>query len=438
MLTDPVWGKTGLWFYFLLRHFGPPQRWLMARWFVAVRQETTPRPYLPMGLSDNGKRIGRSTDLLSRDAKWRSLWVQGNAGMGKTAMVSYLQSSYFGDPALPTLGKAFAHFGCIPIVVPLREYRHVAFEPGNPEDWVPRVARMAVSAFGLPFEDHSLFRAMLGSGNFLLVLDGANEVEHDKTIVLYARAAPSVRLLVTSQLPGSKDFTNWHLPYTIQDEIEPLICLFLEPPERGQSTYARITDTPLLSAICSGYDVRLIADLVESRGDDVQLPADRLGLYELILAEIRMPDGSKFPEESLCKAAWTLWRDGERKFAAGQYLETDLLDVLTSENQKVLRILDGQQFEFRHDQMRAYLAAKWAAVHEVQPITLFEKESDIWRLLSSEQEEVWNFFAEMYVAARPKDAMALWKWSTEHPDRVNFQHALQGVLKAAGHNPRIS
>ena len=159
VLTDPVWGKTGLWFYFLLRHFGPLQRWLMARWFVAVRQETTPRPYLPMGLSDNGKRIGRSTDLLSRDAKWRSLWVQGNAGMGKTAMVSYLQSSYFGDPALPTLGKAFAHFGCIPIVVPLREYRHVAFEPGNPEDWVPRVARMAVSAFGLPFEDHSLFRA---------------------------------------------------------------------------------------------------------------------------------------------------------------------------------------------------------------------------------------------------------------------------------------
>jgi hypothetical protein len=31
VLTDPVWGKIGLWFYFGLRHASPLQRWVMAR-----------------------------------------------------------------------------------------------------------------------------------------------------------------------------------------------------------------------------------------------------------------------------------------------------------------------------------------------------------------------------------------------------------------------
>jgi len=88
VLTDPVWGKTGLWFYFALRHAGPLQRWIMSRWFDAVRQKTSRQPYLPMTLSGDGRGpVGRSTDLLYRDLKWQRLWVQGNAGMGKTAMV---------------------------------------------------------------------------------------------------------------------------------------------------------------------------------------------------------------------------------------------------------------------------------------------------------------------------------------------------------------
>ena len=34
------------------------------------------------------------------------------------------------------------------------------------------------------------------------------------------------------------------------------------------------------------------------------------------------------------------------------------------------------------------------------------------RLSRKEQDEVWNFFAEMYVAEQPGDATDLWKWST--------------------------
>jgi len=90
--------------------------------------------------------------------------------------------------------------------------------------------------------------------------------------------------------------------------------------------------------------------------------------------------------------------------------------------------------------MRAYLAARWAAEHEVQPISLFEQESAIWRLSRKEQEEVWNFFAEL-LAAKPDrlgDATALWKWSTAHPDRVILQHALQRALRELGLDPELS
>jgi len=437
VLTDPVWGKTGLWFYFALRHAGPLQRWIMSRWFDAVRQKISHQPYLPMTLNGDERLVGRSTDLLYRDLKWQRLWVQGNAGMGKTAMVAYAQSTFFADPERPTLRDAFARFRTVPIIVPLREYRHVALDPGHPEDWVPSVARMAVSAFGVPFEDSGLFRAMIKSGGFLLVLDGANEVEHDEEIELFARSAPMVRLLVTSQLRGSEYFTNLHLPRSIGDEIKPLLCLFLGQ-EEGEQIFARIERTPLLNAIQSGYDVRLIADLVEDQGPDVALPGDRLGLYQLILDAIQMPTGNKFPEENLCKAAWAMWRDGERKLEVGKHLDKDLLILLIREHQKVLRILDGQQFEFRHDQMRAYLAARWAAWHEAQPIGLFEKDNAIWRLSRKEQDEVWNFFVDMYVAERSENAVDLWKWSTAHPDRVILQHALQRALGLTGLDPEMT
>jgi hypothetical protein len=434
VLTDPVWGKTGLWFYFALRNAGPLQRWVMARWFDTVRQKTSRQAYLPMTLSDDGEPVGRSTELLDADPKWERLWVQGNAGMGKTAMISDLQSRFFADPDLPTLRQAYARFRSVPIIVPLREYRHVALDSSHPENWVPSVARMAVSAFGVAFENDALFRAMVKSGGFLLVLDGANEVERDKEIELFALSAPAARLLVTSQMPGGKSFTNWRLPGTIHDDIEPLLCLFLGQAT-GEQVFARIKPTPLFDAILSGYDVRLIADLVEDRGPDLELPTDRPGLYQLILDTIRMPGGALFPEDILCKAAWAMWRDGERKLEADNHLDKDLLEPLIREGQKLLRIVDGQRFEFRHDQMRAYLAARWAARHETHPVSLFESQGDIWRLSRKEQQEVWTFFADMCVAEQPEEATSMWKWSTTHPDRGILQHALQHVLTQSGYDP---
>jgi hypothetical protein len=177
---------------------------------------------------------------------------------------------------------------------------------------------------------------------------------------------------------------------------------------------------------------------MRKQGPDVALPIDRLGLYQQILATIQMPNDSQFPEDDLCKAAWAMWRDGERNLEPGRHLNKPLLSPLTREDQKVLRVLAGQRFEFRHDQMRAYLAARWAAWYEAQPIGLFEKESAIWRLSIKEQDEVWSFFSDMLTNKRLQDAIDLWKWSTAHPDRVRLQQALQRALSQAGLDPGIS
>ena len=440
IVTDPVWNKLQIGFYFALRYAGPLQRWVMARWFDEVRKGTSREPYLPMtlGTDDEEATARRSTDLLEHDAEWRRLWIQGNPGMGKTAMVRYLQSQFFAGEDLPTLRGAFKRFRCVPIIVSLREYRHVAFDPSHPEDWVISVARMAASALGVTFEGDGPFRSMIKSGCFLLILDGANEVERDDAIDLFARSAPKTRILVTSQVPKEGSyFANLHLPRTITDEVEPLLRLFLGQ-EAGERTFASIRATPLLSAIQSGYDVRLIANLIETQGSHVVIPTDRLGLYQLILSTIHLPDGTQFPEENLCKAAWAMWCDGDRNLEIGKHIAADLLPPLVREGQKVLRTLDGQRFEFRHDLMRAYLAARWAAHHEANPEGLLEHKKAIWRLSYKEQDEVWSFFADMVLATNLPLAIKLWKWAAAHADRVILQHALQRALKQAGLDPEIT
>ena len=49
-----------------------------------------------------------------------------------------------------------------------------------------------------------------------------------------------------------------------------------------------------------------------------------------------------------------------------------------------------------------------------------------------------NIFAEIYVAERSQEAIAVWKWSTAHPDRVILQDALQSVLKRSGREPEMA
>lgn len=422
VVSDPFWGKFGLWFYFALRHVGILQRWVMDRWFAEVRRNLEPVAYVPMPLRDDEERTLLPDDLPARLDSSPRVWIQGNAGMGKTVLVADLEQKVFGEYS--TLFAARKRFGLVPIIVPLRRFASVAPDPKQPELYVAELARRAVADNGPELEDAALFRAILTNSGFVVVLDGANEILHSDAIELSARALHPVRVLVTSQaLPAQhpKTFDILRLPPTIEHALQPLLEAFLGE-ERGRTTCNQLLGSPLAAEVRSGYDVRLLADLVAACESVPELPTDRIGLYDAILAAVALPDGSPYPVDQLCQAAWRMWRDGERRLVPDTHLAEHLCDSLLREHAKVLRTLDGKAYEFRHDQMRGFLAARWAAVHTVDPTHLFEEDETIWQVGRSDQEVVWSFFATM---VEPQPGVHVWRWSTREPRRAVLQNALQ-------------
>ena len=112
-----------------------------------------------------------------------------------------------------------------------------------------------------------------------------------------------------------------------------------------------------------------------------------------MLDPVRRADAADYPLAELCQTAWACWAEVRRDLVAGDNIAQALLTPLRAEGVRVVRTPDGKSFAFRHDQMRGYLAAAWAARHEVTPIALFEATPGIWRLARTDQQVVWEFFA---------------------------------------------
>lgn len=417
VVSDPVWGRAGLWWHFALRHVPALQRWVLARWYDTVRHGEV-QPYIPVPLAVPDGTTVAADSLLDRLGSHRRLWVQGGTGMGKSALVEEISRRFFGDHA--GLRVAYRRYGFIPIVVRLRDTLDLKVDPAQPDRWVSELARMALRANGLRVNDAALFRAILEGGGFALILDGANETANAAALEDYARTTPEVRILVTSQAdPAKPGFEVLRLPGTVEGLVGPLLALLLGS-ERGGAVLETVRPTPLWPELTSGYDVRLLADLAGRNGPVPDLPADRIGLYRTLLARLRYA-GDPYPEAELSRAAWAMWRDGVRRFDGTKYLTADLIEPLRHEEARVVRTIGGVLYEFRHDQMRGYLAALWAARHEVAPISLFETDKAIWRLGVSEQAVVWEFFAALVDRARGE---AIWQWCHEEPERAILQHAL--------------
>jgi hypothetical protein len=276
----------------------------------------------------------------------------------------------------------------------------------------------------------------LKSTGYVFVLDGANEIGYNKELEFFAHRNQFVRLLITSQakpIEKSEQFKIYQLPNTLIEYLEPLLSLYLGN-ERGHEVAQHVVNSELITSVKSGYDIRLIADLVEDLKDLERLPKSQIGLYESILNQLVGVGGNEFPLSELCQIAWNLWRDGERKFKGCSDISTDIINPLREEGQKVIRTYDGVNYSFRHDQMRGYLAARWAAHHEVSPIKLFQQSHEIWRLDIEEQMVVWTFFAAM---VDQEQGVELWRWATQDPERGILQHALQERGQTEGWDLKI-
>jgi len=179
--------------------------------------------------------------------------------------------------------------------------------------------------------------------------------------------------------------------------------------------YRRIAGTALLDDIRSGYDVRLVETL--HRQDILKFPADRRGLYDAIVSQLFPTDGQA--ADRLFAFAWTLWLGGKRRFTDDE-LDDAVRKALKSDPSGVTRIVEGAEREFRHDQMRGYLAAQHL-VRAANPINVLEASEGDWPKGSSEQDLVWQFAAAL---VDEMTAQRMYKWALKEPEnRIRLQVA---------------
>lgn len=216
------------------------------------------------------------------------------------------------------------------------------------------------------------------------------------------------------------------LPRDIGAYVDELLVKYLgEIP--GREVVAALETSGLRAAIRSGYDVRLVADLLQRGVPPDRLPRDRLELYAGILDGLVLPDGGKFPVIQLAELAWTMVTQGEHRLTATQ-LGADVAASLADPGQRVLRVVGEGAYEFRHDQMRAYPAARHLAdaPPSADALAAWLKDSPVWRRHKNEQAELFDFLATML--ADPAEVQTLWRFAAADPgERRVLQTALQEV-----------
>ena len=432
ILTDAVWARWLTWPFFFLRHVPAVQRWILEPWFQAVRRSTPTdvvRFLDPPVSNAAGSRSG-ATALLKRLTNSPRIWLHGRSGMGKTSVFSAWERAYFTGEDVPNLDDAVRRYGFILIMLPLRNYASFPVPDTNrPESWVLEAVRRQLEQYGLATSDIGLIEAMLKAGHIALALDGTNEADRDLSLAALASQFPQTRLLVTSQaLPRSLGIDErwevWTLPDDIGQLRDGLLALWLGA-EKGATLSRRIVAEGLSGAIVSGYDLRLLADLGCDRPEHAALPSDRVTLYRAMLARAAGPDGQPLRLEGLEQLAWTMMTQRRRRIVPEdlKVLGAGTLQALEREGLRIVRAI-GPEHEFRHDQMRAFLAALWL-IEETPTLPAVQKtatDAGAFALNRRDQEELWSFVAPLLTSAA--DLEGLWQFANDDPVE-------RGILLAA-------
>jgi len=300
------------------------------------------------------------------------------------------------------------------------------------------IVRRQLEQHGFVTRDIGLVDAMLKAGHIAVSLDGTNEVDRDLALAAFANQFPQARLLVTSQaipwsLTGDERWEVWELPEDIGGLQDGLLALWLGA-EKGAILSRRIAAEGLSPSIVSGYDLRLLADLATIDPERATLPGDRVALYRAMLARASGPDGQPLRLEGLKQIAWTMVVQRRRRIVPDDEkgLGVGTLHALEREGLGIVRSI-GAEREFRHDQMRAFLAALWL-VEETPTLPALEKiatDTGAFGLNRRDQEELWGFVAPLLVSNADLDA--LWRFANRDPiERAILLAALQAEADKRG------
>ena len=373
LATDDGWGTWGLRIATLaLSHIRLAQLWILDLYFQRVRERLPePPPFLPLPLTSIDGRMLGATDALAPPWKDRRLWVQGASGMGKTAVFRHMIERHFREHE--TAYAAQAKWGCIIVPFAARDFASSGEDKDDPA-WVVDAVRATLSSAGLTFGSTKLLLRFLESGTIGVAVDGLNEVDRTRAIAAFSRSFSEAPMLITSQQqPGSDRFLTWRLPTDIRNFTLDLLRLYLS--EHAEAVKERITASGLEPAIRSGYDVRLVIDLARGDAHHARLPSDRMGLYAAVIEAgwPDVPEGVRHEQQSA--TAFAAWRmvskrkpnEDMRRLKPDADLPGALLIALADAPQndnrpvRLVRRVGAGAFEFVHDQMHAYLAARWFA-----------------------------------------------------------------------------
>ncbi len=214
----------------------------------------------------------------------------------------------------------------------------------------------------------------------------------------------------------------WELPGDIGELRDKLLALWLGD-EKGGTLSRRIKAETLSSAIVSGYDLRLLADLAAVDPEHAPLPGDRVTLYRAMLARAFGLDGQPLRLEGLEQIAWTMVTQRRRRILPDdeKVLGAGTLKALEKEGLRIVRPI-GPEHEFRHDQMRAFLAALWLVDETPTMPALQKTATGAFGLNRRDQEELWSFVAPLLTSAA--DLEGLWQFANDDPVE-------RGILLAA-------
>lgn len=298
---------------------------------------------------------------------------------------------------------------------------------GNTISWVVEVISRRFMQFGLPLGDVSLLTAMLRAGHIAIGLDGTNEADCKEAINSFERLFPQVKIIATSQSAVPENWSSWTLPKTIAKQRAELLTIWFRNSETGKALDKRLTSESNVE-IVSGYDLRLLFELMESDPYGTPIPEGRIGLYYAILSRATRADGEPLDLSPLRQLAVKMVIDKRRSFTfeEGDVLGDDVADILSKDSPKVIRKVHNK-WEFRHDQMRAFLAAcSLADDSPTMKILICRiEESSMFRLRRDDQEALWGFLAGVL---SDTDLRTLWIYAQNEPEeRALLQSALQRI-----------
>ncbi|WP_238914293.1 NACHT domain-containing protein [Achromobacter insolitus] len=444
LATDDALGTAALRIAtILLSHVRWAQLWILELYFQKRKAELKPlQPFFALPLTDSDG-LRQSSDVVTAPP-WNGqrLWIQGNSGMGKTALFNYVTTAPFQDTS--SFG-AFAKWGCIVVAFPARDFADGS-EDSPDSGWVIKAVKGALSPSGLTFKDDKLLRRFFDSGVLAVAIDGLHEADRTQSVEAFVREFSPVPMLVTSQESGGQQFSNWRLPADMREFILDLLQLHMDK-ESADAVMGRINTSGLKDAIRSGYDVRLLIDMAHKDPRGASLPSNRVELYAAVVDKAWSDVPVTLMQEEQILVAATAWEmvsrrkphEDIRRMKPAAERQNELKEVLEkladapALQKKPIRLVRrvGEAFEFVHDQMHAYMAARYFVSDDggVQGLEKLLAESQIWTHALPTRHALWSFAAALL---DDKRLLQLWKAIDDKEAWDSLRRELKGEAERRG------